>query len=199
MMNVTCPTPVEKSSYIIMIQGDGRTLPADYARFKEFGVDSDVYCIGRSIRFCPEAVDHWGNVDGAEAIWWATNLVNKWRIKPQTHTLFEMRGFTHCWNIEQGDYGMEDVMWHGSTALFAAMTCVAMGYERIVLCGCPMDGNGHWYEPEDMLGPRWTGESYQAWLDFKDAPESEKVRSMSGYTKTMLGEPTIEWLSSRPE
>jgi hypothetical protein len=198
MMNVTCPTEALTSSHIVMILGDGRTSPMDYANFKKFGAEPDIACIGRSINFVPESIDHWMNVDGSEAIWWATNLVNKWRVKPQTHTLGEMRGFTHCWNIPQSDYGMEDVMWHGSTALFAVLTCLAMGYKRVVLCGCPMDANGHWYEPANKLGPRWTGECYQAWLDFKTEPESEKVKSLSGYTRIILGEPTQEWLSYQP-
>uniref|UniRef100_A0A6M3KIV2 Uncharacterized protein n=1 Tax=viral metagenome TaxID=1070528 RepID=A0A6M3KIV2_9ZZZZ len=88
---------------------------------------------------------------------------------------------------------MDEILWHGSSALFAAYICLTLGYKKIVLAGCPLDSNGHWYFPANQLGPRWTGESYQAWLDFAREPEAKKVKSLSGYTAQIVGEATREW------
>jgi hypothetical protein len=82
---------------------------------------------------------------------------------------------------------MADVMWHGSSALFSVLIGLEMGYTRIYLAGCPLDSKGHWYFPDEDYGPRWTMETYQAWLDFMDTPEAQRVRSLSGYTAKMLG------------
>jgi hypothetical protein len=178
----------------VLIGGDGRTLIDDVGRFNAFSVPYDVYSIGRSVKFF-DAIDHWGNVDAAESIWWAEHLPDKWRTKPQRHTLGEMRGFDFDWEIPQDDYDFKDLLWHGSTALFCVYTSLAMGYERVVLAGCPLDSNGHWYFGPEVKGPKWPAETYRAWLDFKATPESQKVRSFSGYTRTILGEPDREWLS----
>ena len=180
---------------VVLIAGDGWCLKEDFASFLALGIPHDVYAIGRSINLF-ETVDHWGNVDCGESIWWAEHLPDKWRTVPQRHTLGAMRGFDFDWSIPQSDYDMEDILWHGSTALFCVYTALAMGYRRVVLAGCPMDSGGHWYHP-GIKGPRWTGESYRAWLDFKQLPEAERVRSMSGYTKIILGEPDAPWLSDR--
>jgi hypothetical protein len=177
----------------VVIAGDGRTLLEDIEAIDSLVSSYDTYPIGRSINVFP-VVDHWGNVDCNESIWWAENLPNKWRGQPQRHTLGPCRGFDFYWDIPQIDYDIKDLMWHGSTALFAVHTSLAMGYERVVLAGCPLDGAGHWYFGPEDKGPRWTGECYQAWLDFSICREARKVRSLSGYTKIILGEPTREWV-----
>lgn len=192
---VTSRQPMRRND-TVLITGDGRSLPADFETFRCFDVPYDVYAIGRSINFVPHAT-HWGNVDSAESIWWAENLPDKWTDGPQRHTLGPMRGYDFDWDIPQCGYAMEDILWHGSTSLFCVFTSLAMGYKRVVLAGCPMDSSGHWYFGPEHVGPRWTGECFMAWLDFRQSPQSESVRSMSGYTKTILGEPNQAWLSGR--
>ena len=118
-----------------------------------------------------------------------------------THTLGPVDGFDVDWEIEQDDYNYERLTGergrlHGSSALFAALAGVAMGYDRIVLAGCPLDTGGHWYfEPEgpETLGPIWLGVDFAAWIDFSLMPEARKVRSMSGYTARILGTARKTW------
>jgi len=181
---------------ILLITGDGLSLPKDLKVFRELCDKHDVLCIGRSYRLIYGPIDHWADVDGQESYSWAETLQVQWRNGPQRHTLGEMRGFDFFWIIKHTFYAMEDVMWCGSTSLFATVIAVAMGYEKIVLAGCPLDSNGHWYwaNLKDNKGPRWEGETFMAWLDFCDTPESKKVRSLSGYTKIMLDSPTTQWL-----
>lgn len=177
---------------VALVTGDGRSLLDDLDRVKGLGLAYDVAAIGRSVKLF-DAPAHWFNADGETAMAWAKQI--KAERGSLTHTLGEVDGFDCDWDIEQPDYNYEAIThqkgrMHGSSALFATLACLAMGYEQIILAGCPMDSNGHWYfEPDspDTLGPLWLGVDYAAWLDFAQEPDAAKVRSMSGYTARILG------------
>lgn len=74
----------------------------------------------------------------------------------------------------------------GSSAMTGVLAALRMGYEKIVLCGCPLTGNA----PE--------GNPYEAfrlgWMDHREELIG-KVKSMSGWTMELLGQPTEEWLN----
>jgi hypothetical protein len=184
----------------LLILGDGRTMPDDLKEFLSWEVSHDAGAIGRCIKEYPGHVHHWFNADGDSAIHWAKNLPNgDGTLK---HTLGEVDGFDVDWEITQNDYhyaeqtGEMAVRTHGSSALFSAMAALEMGYTKIVLAGCPLDTNGHWYfEPSpETLGPIWLGYDFMAWLDFAQLDISKSVRSMSGYTAKIMGTATEEWL-----
>ena len=74
----------------------------------------------------------------------------------------------------------------GSSALLGVFAARNLGYSKIILCGCPMQGinaNTHAYE---TFQPGWTAQFPKI---------CNYVRSMSGWTRTLLGEPTEEWLN----
>jgi hypothetical protein len=75
----------------------------------------------------------------------------------------------------------------GSSALLGALVGIDEGYKKIILCGCPLEGK------DDQ------GRSYKAFLPGWKYHENKLqgiVKSMSGLTRQLLGEPTIEWLNS---
>lgn len=183
--------PIERNHPLCLITGDGRSLPEDKGAFLSWGAPHDTICIGRSIKLFPEAL-HWMNADGETAIAWARQLKQQ-RPGLITHTLGPVEGFDVDWDIEQPDYHYEEITHergrlHGSSAFFAALAAVAMGYERVVLAGCPLDAEGHWYF-ENLYGPLWLGLDFMAWLDFSRTEDARRVRSMSGYTRQILGGP----------
>lgn len=188
---------IKKNADILLVCGDGKTLPDDIANFMNERVYHDVLCIGRSIKLYPGIVHHYADVD-ADA---GKNVVdtlhanNPDKGKPVTHTLGSVEWFDIGWEITNQIIPSDEVIWHGSTGLFAVLIGLAMGYRRIALAGCPMDSKGHWYYPEETYGPKWTMESYQSWLEFAACNEAGLVRSMSGYTKTLLGRPDWIWLT----
>ena len=133
------------------------------------------------------------NVDGETAIAWVKQL----KVAQNglvTHTIGPVDGFDTDWDMIQEDYHYQDMTneahrIHGSSALFATLVGLAMGYEEIVLAGCPLDQEGHYYfdlTPE-TAGPCWLGMDFMAWLDFAKTDDAAKVRSMSGYTRDILG------------
>ncbi len=165
--------------------------------------------IGRSIKVYPGKVQHWFNGDGDGAKHWAENLINgEGAIR---HTLGEFEGFDVDWEISQPDYHNAlltkepGLRLHGSSSFFATLAGISMGYDKVVLAGCPLDTEGHWYygdelyesQPEEVYGPTWMGYDFMAWLDFAQTKKAEKVRSLSGYTAKIIGQATRSWCELR--
>jgi hypothetical protein len=178
---------------VLLVTGDGKTLINDLKRFMALKIDHDVLCMGRSIKQYPGHVTHYVDVDSDAGAWVLQNLEknNPDKVGPDgilTHTLGDVDWVDCDWDIMSCPWPMADVMWHGSSALFSVLIGIEMGYKRIYLAGCPLDSKGHWYFPEEDYGPRWTMETYQAWFEFAETPDAKKVRSLSGYTKTLLGD-----------
>jgi hypothetical protein len=75
----------------------------------------------------------------------------------------------------------------GSSALLGVMAAIKLGYTKIVLCGCPMQGAnpGHPGADYSMFQSKWEEKKDELLLT---------VRSMSGFTRVLLGMPTEEWL-----
>ena len=192
-----------KNNDVLLITGDGRPFLSDLEAFSMLGVPYDLGCVGRCVYEAPQEPLHWFNADGETAMAWAKQLKEQ-NEGLVTHTLGEVDGFDVDWDLEQDDYHHEEMTnergrLHGSSALFATLAGIAMGYDKIVLAGCPLDTEGHWYfEPNgpETLGPSWMGLDFMAWIDFSKQKEAEKVRSMSGYTEKLLGKASKSWLMS---
>lgn len=92
----------------------------------------------------------------------------------------------HAWEL-RGYVG-------GTSAGFAVAIAIALGHEKVVLAGVPLDGNGHFFDPEfTKLTQFDTGTQRIQWGMFREHFDGI-VKSMSGKTKSILGEPTEEWL-----
>jgi hypothetical protein len=183
--------PVKRDSDVLLITGDGKTYPDDLKRFLDMKIGHDVLCLGRSIKQYPGFINHYVDVDSDAGKWVLENLEknNPDQIGPDgvlKHTLGFVDWCDCDWDLKDSPWPMADVMWHGSSALFAVYIGLKMGYGHIYLAGCPLDSKGHWYFPAEPYGPRWTMETYQAWLEFAGTKEAKQVTSLSGYTRTML-------------
>lgn len=74
----------------------------------------------------------------------------------------------------------------GSSALLGVQAAIqAFGYLKIILCGCPLEG-------ESARGAHYR--SFRAGWEERSAEVLGPVKSMSGWTREFLGEPTEEWL-----
>ena len=71
----------------------------------------------------------------------------------------------------------------GSSSLLAVQAALGLGFKHIILAGCPLSDQAY-------------NEKYAAgWLHWAARFEGQ-VKSLSGWTKRLLGEPTREWLTS---
>jgi hypothetical protein len=83
--------------------------------------------------------------------------------------------------------------WHsGTSTLFAVDYLLrSMGVRRVVLCGAPMDPR-----PNQWRGKGWEhSETHRpAWRRVQNELD-DRVRSMSGWTRRLLGAPEARWLN----
>lgn len=68
----------------------------------------------------------------------------------------------------------------GSSAILGAIAGLTLGYEKIVLCGCPLTGNAPEGNPYEAFRPGWEVEADRV---------RGRVTSMSGWTREFLGGP----------
>lgn len=74
---------------------------------------------------------------------------------------------------------------HGTSGLNAAYVGLGMGYDRIILCGIPMDNTGHYFDPPILKTNYDKGMRF--WGNLKKI--HPHVYSMSGKTRELLGSP----------
>jgi hypothetical protein len=101
-------------------------------------------------------------------------------------TRFQDSGSVERWNCPN---------WGGTSSAYAVDLALKAGWDRVVLCGVPMAGNESLGVDEILAYP--TGyEVYRIGWEKHYDEIKDKVRSMSGWTRELLGEPTEEWLES---
>ena len=77
-----------------------------------------------------------------------------------------------------------DGVYGGSSGMFAAkIALIDLGYDRVILCGCPMDASSHFFDREEW---RAFNGFRRAWVDLSDSWKN-KIASMSGWTNILLG------------
>ena len=113
-------------------------------------------------------------------------LVRKWGPVVTTHSCQKGGEVTWPWPG------------HGTSALGAVYTALALGYEQITLVGVPLDDSPHYFEPH-WLEKGTVTFSKQVPEDVKGVPKywhhaaqnvfQGRVHSLSGRTRELLGEP----------
>jgi len=97
--------------------------------------------------------------------------------------------WSHRWNVDE--------YWEHWGAGSSGLYCVTIALEKlkiekIVLCGVPMDTQGN-VDGRDEWAMKEVAIHREGWK--KHLPKiKDHVRSMSGWTRELLGEPTREWL-----
>jgi hypothetical protein len=83
--------------------------------------------------------------------------------------------------------------WGGSSGLLTVKVLLEEGFDRIVLAGVPLNSHGaHFYAPNELW--RTAVQFRKAWNAHLGELRG-KVKSMRGWTRELLGEPTREWLA----
>jgi hypothetical protein len=84
--------------------------------------------------------------------------------------------------------------WQGSCSLFATKIARQLGYEKIILCGCPMTVEDLHFKRH----ARWNAAHAfrRGWISRRGELPPRTVRSMSGWTKETFGFPDVAWLDA---
>lgn len=154
----------------------------------------DVMCINDMIMHFPGDIAHCVSCDAPMlSKWWAARRPpyrSRFNKKPRFHTVDNWQGVPNVksWSFQGG----------GTSGLLAANIAVELGYEEIILCGIPIDNTPHYWQAHwekcnfqreiaDDMG-RIRGDGRRYWINAAERFDG-KVKSMSGYTKKLLGAP----------
>lgn len=196
-----------------VVMGSGRCIWEDCARIDFNKVH--VIAINNMIMHHKGRVHHGVSLHPEEPPLWRqlrwTNQCEPSYVHTHSHRLpenndnlppqeFKTRhGLDYLWVIEGGR--------GGSSGLFACMVGLALGYERIIIAGIPLDGNGHFFDPPgniprinnegkfiDASTKQFTGTNIE--YEWKNADQKYfkgRVKALSGKPREWLGEPPKEW------
>ncbi len=184
---------------VLLIVGDGSNVLEDIEAWYQLAegiVPYDTMAVNYSALIIPHPIQHYAAGDA--------HMPDMQRIAKSLSSLV----IKHAWNpgcryfdvrwIRNGRGG-----WSGTSANLAFKIGVALDYTRIVLCGCPMDASGNWYKPllpsNDIKVNKDHRHHLWKWMEIACRPVGRFVRSMSGNTADLLGNPTREWLLHEPE
>jgi hypothetical protein len=78
----------------------------------------------------------------------------------------------------------------GSSSFLGAQAAVGLGYQKIILCGCPMTGANENPNKKTVYNIFQKG-----WVRHAPTVLQGKVRSMCGWTAEFLGYPDEDWLN----
>lgn len=96
----------------------------------------------------------------------------------------------------QGPWAKAKDRWEGSSGLFAAQIALErLGASGVILCGCPLTKTGrHFFDKNN----EWDdAEIYRKGFKAAFPVIKASVRSMSGWTRELLGAPSAQWLADR--
>lgn len=168
-----------------LIIGGANTLEADRREAERlFSPDLIIGC-NHAARDEPGRIDHFVSMHG--------ELIPKWLEarrkfrRPEPGAVWHAR---HRPCLAEGARPIES--WGGSSGLLCVAVAWHLGVERIVLAGIPMVKTARHYDDE-----RYWNEARQYWPAWERRQEQlrERVRSMSGWTRDLLGPPTEAWLN----
>ena len=178
---------------VLLIVGDAWNVIDDYKKYLETGVPCDLMCINYSPLIIPEnwPINHYIAGDSH-----TKEMQKMSKSLPET-TL------KHCWNAESRHFDVRwarnsSKPWNGTTANLGIKIGIALGYMKIVLAGCPMDNQGNWYskilKKNDVKRNKSHTPHLWKWTEIASRPIGRFIRSYSGNTKDLFGEPTQQWL-----
>ena len=185
-----CDVVKDNGPHRLMIYGTARCMWDDRKRVNEM-LDNRTHHVmtinDAAIHIMGKPIDHIVSLH-------KEFLGNFKRIKMAARNLGEST--THC-DKEGKDITCAWTFFNvgGTSALFGAKIAIAMGYKKIVLAGCPLDNSGHYWEDPTRVGVLGCGSIGMVWKDAVRDYLKPYVRSMSGRTRDLLGEPTAEWLT----
>lgn len=173
---------------LIFVLGGANCQEADVAAARELGEPDLVVACNHAGRDTPR-VDHWGSLHPALFPMWIEARAQK-GLPP----------ITSFWTTKSKEQ-VEGIKlqrlqgWGGSSGLFVTEVALKVGGPdpRVILCGIPLlPQYAHYDDPKQkrwneasLYRPVWTRHRKEL-LPF--------VRSMTGWTKELLGAPTKEWI-----
>lgn len=169
----------------LIVLGGARCVWADYSEYKQRGLRADIMAVNDVGVYCEMPIQHWVSLHPDNLILWRKLLHNHAR---------DFSGMMHT-----NSHHYENMIdWHMNnigaySGLFAAQVGICLGYQEIILCGVPQDDSGRFFDPPWVKGLTH-GTDQASKKSFREAVQRTAdlrlcVRSMSGWTRELLGGP----------
>ena len=183
------PAPVSNVHGVIIV-GSAPCWQEDLEAAREYAPDWPLMVVNGIGSLYLDPIDLWVSIHGRELVKWM-------RLRAE-------RGgdpdFVAYGNFTDREEDGGAIRWNrpnagGSSGLHAVQLALEIGYERVLLCGMPLDGQQRCRSADgEAVEAICAYESYQiAWKKLE--PELQGVvKSMSGWTQKLLGKPTKGWL-----
>lgn len=174
-----------RHSGILLVCGSARCVWGDLEPWR--GSGHDIMAVNDVGMHIPLDIAHWYSNSAEELHFWRHN-----RRRDYSRDFI-----THAWAGSDNSYSI-DYRWpvpgHGTSSLNACYVGLLMGYERIILCGVPLDDSGHYFDPPWQIthfsrSPRSVDNKVRYWSNAAERVFGGRVKSMSGRTREILGEP----------
>lgn len=184
---------------VLLIIGDGRGVLEDIGAWYDIAegiVEYDTMCVNYSATICPHDIQHYAAGDAH---------MKDMRTVAESLPDSVLK---HAWNANCPGFDIRWARngrggWNGTSGNLALKIGLAFDYTRIVLAGCPMDNSGNWYSKivaeDDIKAKKDHRHHLWKWCEIATRPIGKFVRSMSGNTRDLFGEPTRQWLCHEPE
>lgn len=88
---------------------------------------------------------------------------------------------------------IQNEFWSGTSGLYLCQVALSMGYDKVIACGMPLDSRPHYFDSSE-----WEPHIRyrRGWKEALGQREVQgRIKSMSGWTRELCGDPTKEWLS----
>lgn len=177
--------PIIAGTYngLCRIFGGGSTMWQDYENSERLFPGTDKLAVNIASLFIPHPLQHMFSWHHKQI-----SYIKGWRQaeipddRSLVHSVKDFERINHVWHFDGGT---------SVSGLSALDLVYLLGYRKIVLCGIPMDGNSYFYKPSinrDMNDKYRHEEVRRLKHIYGDI-----VKSFSGYTKEIFGEPSTEW------
>lgn len=169
-----------------MILGGAANVHEDLEAARALVTEYDVVTVNHFGISYPGKINHWVTIHSEFMFFWQDARARQGLPPAERIWFAEKSPEVHISHSVATDHG-------GSSGLMAVMVALALSYDKIVLCGVPIEGaQAHFLIPE----AEWQGaERYQrAWQRLVPVM-ADRVRSMSGWTARLLGQPDDVWLN----
>jgi hypothetical protein len=168
---------------IIIICGSAGCLWADLEKAERMRLfeKAHVGCINETALYYPYFFDFWFSYHAEKF----PGLRPYVKGSPKTVSMKQGPEVDEHWALPNFDCS--------DSGLMATVISLQMGYNKIVLCGIPLDNTPKFYSPsvEHILGATNIQRVWEKQIPFFNG----RVRSFSGNTMKMVGEPTEEWIN----
>lgn len=170
---------------VAFVLGSASGLPADLGLAMRLVIPDTVVAVNAAGREFNGPLDHFATMHPEMAVGW---------LEARRQNSLPMPKNLWCPASARRDTRLpwrHAPSWGGSSGLFGVAAAIEAGATRIVLCGVPLDGSGHFDDPQ----PWKDALRYRAAWTCRRPQLIPVCRSMSGWTRELLGAPSSDWLA----